>query len=302
MGVNDPDVPIGSPAIVVTGAAGAVGHAACEIFVRLGWTVFGIDVHNGDYVTSSIDLVSDFDVGVGYITDKNPVCVLHLAANKNVEEIERRPERWVELNVDLPLRLAKALSEKRIQLLFLSSDYVFDGSAGNYNEAAPCHPTTAYGKQKLLVERRLLDLDAMVTVIRAASIFGVRGDFPSAVLGSLLRQNDFCAFDDLITTPTFIGDLVAILTRIVDRRATGVFHAVGPDAISRLVFAETVAQVFDLPKVNLYGGPCDTGRPQNLSLNNEVTCKYLNYSPNRLAATLHLNKSLWSSGNNFLQK
>ena len=91
MGVKDPGVPIDSPAIVVTGAAGAVGHAACEIFARLGWTVFGIDVHNGDYVTAFIDLVSEFDLGVSYITDKNPVCVLHLAANKNVEEIERRP-------------------------------------------------------------------------------------------------------------------------------------------------------------------------------------------------------------------
>jgi dTDP-4-dehydrorhamnose reductase len=276
--------------LLVTGAAGVVGTAlsahlrhadpACVLVARRfsaphpGQPLVHCDLESPSAVEGLIDRIE-------------PEIVLHLAGNKDVFALEAAPELAWRANVETTKNLLGALKGSNALVIYISTDYVFEGTAGPYREASPTRPTTAYGRSKLAAEACLLDSGLRVAIARTAALFGFDGDFVSVVRNSLTAGTPFAAFSDLVNNPTFVDDLAAMLTRVMDAGLTGVFHMCGCEPVSRETFAKIIARAFGLDTALVRGEErTERIRPSDLSLSNAATCEALGARPRPLTEVL----------------
>ena len=129
--------------------------------------------------------------------------------------------------VDGARLLIGALLQREITPVYLSTDYVFEGTAGNYKETDPTLPTTSYGKNKLAIERHLKELSSEYLIVRIGKVYGTRFEDRSVILdiANALRRGEEarCAYDQ-IYSPTLIDDMVRGIAKLIDRGARGIFH------------------------------------------------------------------------------
>lgn len=186
---------------------------------------------------------------VAHIRSKRPSAVFLTAAISNVDLCENEPERTSRVNVEGTLQIARAAREVGSRFVFFSSDYVFDGVAGPYDEEASPAPLNAYGLQKLAAERALLRMDFSPLIIRTTVVFGRepgRKNFLYRLVDTL-RDGRVCRVpSDQIGTPTFVEDLAAVCVELVANGCSGVFHVAGPDLVSRYEFALSISAAFGL--------------------------------------------------------
>lgn len=199
-----------------------------------------------------------------------PEVVIHCAGNKNVSECEENPTEAMQVNAIGTRTIAKACKEADARLVYLSTDYVFTGSRGKYKESDIPNPTTAYGASKFLGEKMArLELPNMV-ICRASGIYGVQSPLLGWAKSILEKSEPLYAFTDIINTPTYVMNLGAMIERIINFEAVGVFHTVGSDACSRYDFFKLYAELFGFNKdlVRPATAAClqDLHIPPNLSL------------------------------------
>jgi dTDP-4-dehydrorhamnose reductase len=277
--------------VLVTGAAGVVGSALVPRLVRHHLDCVLVDrdfpagkAGNGREVRC--DLLSP-DAVARLIDEVNPDVVLHLAGNKDVFALEVSPELAQRANVETTANLLHALDGRETFFVFVSTDYVFEGTAGPYRETSPTHPTTAYGRSKLAAEQCLREGAVRVAIARSAALFGYPNDFVSVVTASLARGERFTAFTDLVSTPTFVGDLAQMLARLIDKRLAGTFHLCGRDSVSRVQFARLIAKAFELDHTLVQAQErTERIRPPDLALDGTATWNTLEYWPESLAKVL----------------
>jgi dTDP-4-dehydrorhamnose reductase len=277
--------------LLVTGAAGVVGSALAPRFREAypGCVLVERRSRREDAgVPSSTQCDLESPAAVARLVEEaNPDVVVHLAGNKDVFALEKSPELAARANVGTTKHIAEALRGGKTLVVFISSDYVFEGTGGPYRETSPTRPTTAYGKSKLAAEELLRGSGLPVAIARTSSLFGVPNDFVSTVRTALSTGQVFTAFSDLVSNPTAVTDLFEMLHRIIDRRMTGVFHAAGSEAASREAFARKIAAACGLDATLIRGEQKgDRIRPSDLSLDNAATYARLDYCPASIDETL----------------
>ncbi|HYR45006.1 MAG TPA: SDR family oxidoreductase [Terriglobia bacterium] len=276
--------------LLVTGAAGAVGSAVSSHFLRADPTCVLVDRNFSPSQSASSFVHCNFESPLDVerlINRYQPEIVLHLAGNKDVFALEKDPALAWRANVATTKNLLGALTGAKSLVIYISTDYVFQGTAGPYEETSPTRPTTEYGKSKAAAEACLLDSGLPVAIARSAALFGLTNDFVSVVRDCLAAGKSFPAFSDLVSNPTFVGDLTAMLTRLMDRRLTGVFHVCGSESLSREQFAKMIAGAFGLDAELIHAEKrTERVRPPDLSLSNAATCVALRYRPRPLLEIL----------------
>ena len=163
------------------------------------------------------------------------------------------------INVQGSLNVIKATQRIGAQLVFYSSDYVFDGKSGPYQETDQTNPICVYGKQKLEVENLITDLLDDYLILRITIVYGqeLQGkNFVTRLINSLKKKETVKVPVDQIGSPTLVNDIAEASCKLVEQNQRGLFHVAGTDVISRYDFALTVAQVFDLD--SKYIIPIDT--------------------------------------------
>jgi dTDP-4-dehydrorhamnose reductase len=147
-------------------------------------------------------------------------------------------------NVTGTLELGRQLAAEGITPIFFSSDNVFDGRAGGYDDEAPTRPLNEYGTQKAEVEQRLPEVcGGRCLILRLGKVFGLtRGDrtLLDEMADRLLRGEEVAAARDQIFCPLLIGDLVRAVLGLQAVNACGLFNVCG-EASSRLDLARTLA-------------------------------------------------------------
>jgi dTDP-4-dehydrorhamnose reductase len=269
--------------ILITGAGGVVGSVVSNYFVRadpscvlVTRTSLGAEA-GPSVVECDLESPSATENLIGRV---EPQIVLHLAGNKNVFALEKDPELAWRANVQTTKNLIRALRGSSSYIVYLSTDYVFEGIAGPYDESSATRPTTEYGKSKLAAERCLLDSGFPVAIARSSALFGYPGDFVDLVHESLLARKPFPAFSDLTSNPTSIEDLIAMVSRLMHSRLTGIFHACGSEAMSREAFARAIASAFGHDPSFVHGEKRNERiRPADLALSNQRTCLALGHHP-----------------------
>lgn len=176
----------------------------------------------------------------------DPEVIFFAAADPNVEWCELHPDEARERNVAPLLSTLKAAAGRRI--VGFSSDYVFDGSAGPYDESDRPRPISVYGRIKVEIEELLLPEGQ--AVIRTTTVFGREApppkNFALRLIASLRAGNEVRVPSDQWSTPTHADDLAAAATRVT-AGGPGLWHIAGPELMSRIELAKLVAEVFDLP-------------------------------------------------------
>lgn len=193
--------------ILITGANGQLGHELQRVL-------------QGHYLTPldfpAFDLTKS-DVG-GTIAAARPDVIIHAAAYTDVDGAEREPERAMAVNAEGTERVARAAARAGARLVYLSTDYVFDGLKGApYNETDQPNPLNAYGRSKLEGERRALARCPGALVVRTSWLYGMHGkNFVKTIIRLASEQTELRVVSDQRGSPTHAGDLALALSKLLD--------------------------------------------------------------------------------------
>lgn len=180
-----------------------------------------------------------------------PDTIAHLAAVSRVDEAARGEESAREVNVAGTGHVLRAAEAVGARLLLLSTDSVFDGTAGPYAEDAPAAPVNVYGRTKAAAERSVRAGGPRHLIVRTSLVYGWPGpgqhpNFVTETIGRLRRGDRVLAYTDMLRSPVRAGDLAGMLARTLERGISGVCHLSGRDTASMHDFALAIAEVFGL--------------------------------------------------------
>jgi dTDP-4-dehydrorhamnose reductase len=202
--------------IVVTGANGQLGVELVRALAAQG-EVVGVDI-------------ADLDVTHPDCADRvaalGPDWVMHAAAATDVDGCERDPAGTMAVNAEGTRRVAEGCRRAGAGLVYLSTDYVFDGRKGTpYTEEDAPAPLNAYGRSKLEGERAVQSLVSRWVVVRTAWMYGTHGkNFVKAILGKVKAGERLRVVDDQIGSPTYAADLAGAASLLLSQERTGLYH------------------------------------------------------------------------------
>ena len=242
--------------LCVTGGSGLLG---CKLLQASqgSYEVLSLDVAEpGVFISSVINHavcdITDAEALNRQLERFHPDVIIHTAAFTDVNGCEKDEQKAQNVNVQGTLNVARACQSMGAKLIHLSTDYVFDGSAGPYKETDEPNPINVYGRTKLESEQIVRNLVEDFVIARAMVLFGyvtgVRQNFVTWLIGELQRKKPIHIVDDQYGTPTLADDLALALLLLEKSGAKGLYHLAGSDCISRYEFALCIAQVFELDK------------------------------------------------------
>ena len=183
-----------------------------------------------------------------------PDTVYLTAAWTHVDGCEDKPEESLRQNVLGPRIVAEACARRQARLVFFSSDYVFDGAAGPYVEGDRAHPINIYGKCKLQAEQIVAAAAPGSIILRTSGLYSYDPDSANSVMQvwkNLRAGTPMKLPRDQYLTPTYAPDLAAAAFTLVDKEKSGLFHAAGPDFVSRSEFGARIAAALGLPATGI---------------------------------------------------
>jgi dTDP-4-dehydrorhamnose reductase len=180
-----------------------------------------------------------------YIVEAWPDVVIHAAAYTNVDQAEREPDRAMRINADGTRRVAQAAAEVGAKLVYLSTDYVFDGrKRAPYEETDEPHPINAYGRSKLQGEREAFAHCPNTLVIRTSWLYGPTGkNFVRTILQLATEQPVLRVVADQRGCPTHAGDLAGALRRVLPLDLRGILHIAGAGDCTWHEFAREIVSL-----------------------------------------------------------
>ena len=281
--------------IYVAGGTGLVGSnlirlARAQNSVEIIASQFGTQPEwNVDYELDPLD-ISDAGAIRRSILKYRPDVVIHTAAS--VDQVWMRNNRelaWA-IMVDSTLAFARACREINARLVFVSTDWVFDGMVPLVTEFSPPLPVNYYGIMKAVCEQALGAMDDLnYGVGRLAGVYGLNYAVPA-----LLRREQSLGFEmgvfvaeqvtrgrvaeiwtgpntNMQAHPTLASDCADMLLRLARSEATGIFHCFGSQSTGRLDFARAVASAFDADSSLIAAVPTD---PQALEVHAGINIPY----------------------------
>ena len=238
--------------VLVIGGAGLVGrHVRRALGDRDVTTTFHRDPVDGGIALDMTDPAAVRAI----IARTRPDAIVLAAADPYVEGCERDPDGTWRTNVEAPAAIRLAAPDTT--LVVFSSEYVFDGASGPYREDDPVAPLNVYGMQKVALEE-LARSTPRHLVLRLSGVFGEeerRKNFVWQLVDRLRAGGTFDVPSDQVITPTDAASLGTVVAELLDRGATGTFHAAGPEVLSRVEFAHMIARAFGLPEDRIVPRP-----------------------------------------------
>ena len=237
--------------LLVTGASGLVGSKVIRVAQERGIQVFGTyHEHALDYEKRiHVDLASSKEIQK-VIQKIAPDVVIHSAALTEVDQCELETRRAFLFNATTTALLANECQKIGSHLVYISTDYVFDGKTGNYAESELPNPVNAYGRSKLAGVEATLTASKTFCVARTSVVYGLGRDY-HANIGSWTYQElraarQFAVVSDQYASPTLNSHLARMLLEIAEKRISGKIHLAGGTRISRYDLAKAIASEFQL--------------------------------------------------------
>ena len=242
------------PRIFVTGANGMLGQRTVEFYSGinkvelLACSIEGKSFSsNAEYISCDI---SNREKIKKIIYDFCPDYIINLAAFTNVDLSESEREQTWRANVKGVEFITEAARVIDAHVVHISSDYIFDGKEGPYDENAMPNPLGYYGRTKLASENVLKIGGVIYTIVRTNVLYGFalnsRPDFVRWLVSELRIGNQVNIVDDQINNPTFIEDLVQGINKIIEFKKPGIYNIGGKEFLSRYIFAKLIAEFFRL--------------------------------------------------------
>ncbi len=228
--------------VLVTGALGMLGSVLLPS-LRAEHEVFGVDLND-------FDIVDPIAVARAF-RELRPQFVFHLAAMTDVDGCEANPAKAEQANGVGTRNVARACAEIGAGLLYVSTDYVFDGGGKlPYHEDDCPNPLSAYGLTKLRGERFVQALVSKHLIVRSSWLFGPGGkNFVATILRLGKERGELRVVSDQRGSPTYTRHLASKLVELLAARVYGVFHVTGSGACSWFEFAQAI--VHGYPQVRI---------------------------------------------------
>jgi dTDP-4-dehydrorhamnose reductase len=178
------------------------------------------------------------------IRDSRPDWILLAAAYTDVDGCELNRDLAFAVNCDGAVNVAEAAREAGSRLMFLSTDYVFDGSKGSpYQTTDARKPINVYGESKARAEERLLDILPEVCIVRTSWLFGHGGKcFPATILKLASTRPEISVVNDQRGSPTFTRDLASALVQLCRAPARGIVHVTNAGNCAWYEFATEIVR------------------------------------------------------------
>ena len=183
------------------------------------------------------------------ILDSRPDWILLAAAYTDVDGCESNRDLAFAVNCDGAVNVAEAAREAGSRLLFLSTDYVFDGGKRSpYETSDARNPTSVYGESKARAEERLLEILPEVCIARTSWLFGHGGKcFPATILKLASTRPEISVVNDQRGSPTFTRDLASALVQLCRASARGIVHVTNSGNCTWYEFAVEIVRASGLP-------------------------------------------------------
>jgi CDP-6-deoxy-D-xylo-4-hexulose-3-dehydrase len=187
-----------------------------------------------------------------------PQVIFLAGALGSADYCEAHPREAQRINADGTANVAQAAREVGARLVFYSSDYVFDGSAGPYTEDDPPAPLNVYGRTKVAAEAAIRGLLEDYLIIRTTVVFGwnrTSPNFAMQVWEHLQAGKELRVASDQWGTPTLADYLAEVSIRLVHMGVTGTINVVGKDRLPRAAFGQALARVMALDPAKIIPVP-----------------------------------------------
>lgn len=233
--------------VLLTGAGGQLGLELGELLAAGGHEV--IAAAHGE-----LD-IADADAARRILEESRPDLILNAAAYTDVDGCETERERAYRVNALGPRNLAQHGERLGCELLHVSTNYVFDGSAEEpYAPDDLPNPISAYGKTKLAGEEYVKGLSSRWYIVRAAGVYGEGHNFVRTMLRVGKERDSLKVKSDEYVNPTYAKDLALGIAEVIDGGLHGTYHVANSGSCSWYEFAR---EIFDLSgvEVDLYPVP-----------------------------------------------
>lgn len=308
--------------VAITGSTGFVGGNIAEALIQMGFEVIGLArAKSEDSIPWNLTVV-DFQ-------DENSIAkglagcsaVIHCAIHNDFNKLVNDRVFAYDSFVGMTQRVTRAANKVGAQTIYISSDWIMDGTGHFTKEYDPGNPINFYGALKALGEQVVRDLAPETgAVCRIGGVMGFHrtkkemprgqdvgfGYFVASIVQSLRNGNEFVVWGgdrvNRVATPSLASEIGAEIARIIDKKIGGTFHLVGDDAVTRMELAEATCEVFGLDKSLLKTGepPVEalfpSGVPVDTSLSNKKTKEALGLGATSVRDLLKAFKNEWDSG------
>ena len=280
---------------LVTGAAGLVGN---QLVNDLSKSNEVFSCYNQSQPESGIPLKMDLqnhEMISNVLLETEPDVVIHLGAMTGVDSCEKEESMAFDINTKATQIIAQQCSILDKFLIYVSTDYVFDGNSSMYYEDASTNPLSIYGKSKLGGEKMVQEFSSNWCIARTSTPFGIhptKKSFPTWIIENVKQKKQVNIVTDQITSPTYVPNLSQMLMEISEKNINGIIHTSGATSISRYKMAELIFEKFNLDKTLLKGVSSDemnwiAKRPKNSTLNTSMANLVLDKKPETIEQSLN---------------
>ncbi len=227
--------------VLIFGASGLLGKALTSEWT--GDQVIGLSSKDAD--------IRDSQQVLETVERSRPEWIVLAAAFTDVDGCETHPDVAMEVNCRGALNVAQAASHFEARLLFLSTDYVFDGAKSTpYETDDPRAPQSAYGRSKAEAETRLSKILPDCCIVRTSWLFGVGGKcFPDTILKLAASRPEIEVVNDQRGCPTYNRDLARTVIELCRRGGKGIVHATNTGDCTWFEFASQIVRTARLKTV-----------------------------------------------------
>lgn len=218
--------------IVVTGSKGMLGTDVVE---RLR--------SDNEIIEVDVDIYDITDKGViDYLVKKDPDFIFHLAAFTDVDGAEEEKDVARKVNVKGTENIVRVCKKKNIPLLFISTDYVFDGKKDSpYIESDKTNPICFYGETKVEGEKLVKETLDKFFIVRTSWLFGKNGrNFVDTITSLSEKKSSIKVVDDQTGSPTYTGDFASSLEKFPGSEDYGIYHITNSNFCTWFEFAKKI--------------------------------------------------------------
>ena len=281
----------------VTGSTGLVGRQVVKDLAEKNHQVYsGFHDQKPQHGEPIYLDLANLDSIENKINEVKPDIIIHLAAMTNVDGCETENNKAFLINFQATKKLAQQTALHNRFFVYVSTDYVFDGTKKLWKENDNPNPLGNYGQTKLDGEHALENFASNWCIARTSTPFGLhpnKNSFPLWVIDNIKSKKEIKVLIDQFTSPTYVPNLSKMLIEISERQLLGYYHVSGASRISRYEFAKLICKKLDLEKKFLKPITMDkmtwkAKRPKDSSLDISKAASILYEKPQTIDDSLNI--------------
>lgn len=283
--------------MLITGASGLLGSKLSQLATEKGHTVYSAYHQHPPLHGNPVQFdVSDKKAVQKAFEHARPEAVMHAAALTDVDKCETEKELAYHINVKGTENILGSAERCHPFLVYVSTDYVFSGEEGMYQETDHPNPVNHYGITKLQAEKKVRASSLEWCITRPSVIYGStpaagKVNFALWLINQLQKGKTVNIITDQCVSPTFNTNLANMILEVIERQLSGIYHLAGATPLNRYEFAHLIAETMELPKhliqpAKTHEMDWKAKRPRNSSLDVGKALKTLKMKPLEIEVAL----------------